>query len=233
MTEFSYAGSELQLFKEAGNWKRYWTSEIQPWIRGVVLEVGAGIGANTPWFAGCPYDSWLCLEPDRAMAIELQKGARELRDVAVRVGTVADLTPAESFDTILYADVLEHIGDDAAELRRASAHLRTGGHLIVLSPANESLFTRFDEALGHFRRYSPSTLKAAAPAELSLISMRHLDSVGMFASFANRFLAQSVPTRDQIGIWDRGMVPLSRVIDPVLGHRLGRSVIAVWQNRAA
>lgn len=230
MTEFSYVGSELELFREAVNWKRYWTGQIRQWIRGRVLEAGAGIGANTPWFADCPYDSWLCLEPDRALSHELQEMARKQRCVEVRVGTIADIAPTENFDTILYIDVLEHIEDDAGELARAAAHLEPGGHLIVLSPANQSLFTPFDEALGHFRRYTASTLAAAAPAELSLVSMRHLDSFGTLASFGNSFLKQSMPTRNQIRLWDRAMVPISRLVDPLIGYRTGRSLVAVWRK---
>jgi len=31
-------------------------------------------------------------------------------------------------------------------------------------------------------------------------------------------------------VWDRTMVPLSRLIDPLLGRRLGRSVVTVWRR---
>ncbi len=42
-----YQGKELELFERAENWKRYFASFMSPYIRGDVLEVGAGIGGTT------------------------------------------------------------------------------------------------------------------------------------------------------------------------------------------
>ena len=61
----------------------------------------------------------------------------------------------------------------------------------------------------------------------------YLDSVGLLASAGNRLLLrQSMPTERQILAWDRLMIPVSRVIDPVFGHRLGKSVLGVWRREA-
>ena len=60
----------------------------------------------------------------------------------------------------------------------------------------------------------------------------YLDSVGLLASLSNRaMLRQHMPTARQIAIWDRLMVPMSRLLDPLLFHRLGKSVLAVWRKR--
>src|SRR5258707_934041 len=79
---------------------------------------------------------WVCLEPDPALANEIRQrcAANQLPlDVNVVVGTEADLPQAQVFDTILYLDVLEHISDDEAEVRRAARRLAIGGRLIILS----------------------------------------------------------------------------------------------------
>ena len=56
-----------------------------------------------------------------------------------------------------------------------------------------------------------------------------MDSVGMLASLGNRLLLKSaMPTAQQIAVWDRLMVPLSRLADPLLLHTLGKSVLGVW-----
>ena len=44
-----YVGSELELFSEARNWKAYFSRVLAPYVRGQVLEVGGGIGSNTPY----------------------------------------------------------------------------------------------------------------------------------------------------------------------------------------
>ncbi len=151
----------------------------------------------------------------------------------VQIGTLADLPEHECFDTILYMDVLEHIADDRGELALAAAHLKPGGHIVVLAPAHQWLFTPFDEFQGHFRRYIRQTLRAAAPVELALVRLDYLDSMGIFASLGNRLvLKRAIPTAGQIALWDRVMVPLSTVIDRLFGHRLGKSVLGVWRKAA-
>jgi 2-polyprenyl-3-methyl-5-hydroxy-6-metoxy-1,4-benzoquinol methylase len=226
---FKYAGSELELFEKARNWKAYWRSQIARFVRGEVLEVGAGIGANTATLASLEFQHWTCLEPDSALAarIAVPPGGRHRS----AVGTIADLPAETTFDAILYIDVLEHIADDRAEMSRAAAHLKPGGAVIVLAPAHPFLFTPFDAAIGHFRRYTRASLRAAAPANLRVEKLVYLDAAGMLASAGNRLLLQrSMPTERQILTWDRLLVPVSRRIDPLFAGRLGKSVLGVWRN---
>lgn len=219
-------GSELALFEKARNWKTYWRSVIAPFVHGAVLEAGAGIGANTRLLRELPHSRWTALEPDAALSAQIE-GADE-----VLTGTLDDLPDERRFDTILYIDVLEHIQDDRAQLRRAAAHLNDGGHVIVLSPAHNFLFTPFDSAIGHFRRYSRESLRQAAPPELALRKLIYLDSAGMLASLGNRLLLQrSMPTESQILTWDRVLVPLSRALDPIFAGRVGKSVLGVWSHQ--
>jgi hypothetical protein len=56
-----------------------------------------------------------------------------------------------------------------------------------------------------------------------------LDSVGFFASLANRFLlAATMPSTRQIAFWDKVLVPVSRVLDNLTAHKFGKSIVAVW-----
>ena len=130
--------------------------------------------------------------------------------------------------------MLEHIEHDHAELERAQRHLRPGGAVIVLSPAFEFLYSEFDRAVGHFRRYNKRSLAAAFPAQLRRERLFYLDSVGMLTSLANRFvLRQNNPNAGQIRLWDRVIVPVSKWIDPLVGYTFGRSLIAIYRKDAA
>ena len=234
MSGATYIGQELEIFRHAENWKAYWSSCTKPFLAGDVLEVGAGLGANTLILRPHTDGRWVCLEPDPSLADELaeiSRGfiAKEACDV-IR-GTIDDLPLEAAFDTILYIDVLEHIRDDKAELRAAASRLRAGGSLVVLAPAWNLLFSEFDRAVGHFRRYTKETLVLAGPASLRLRSLRYLDSAGLLLSAGNRLLLrQSVPTINQIKFWDRVIVPLSRRIDRLTGFTAGKSVLAVWAS---
>lgn len=225
-----YVGTELELFANATNWKTYFARAIAPWVRGDVLEVGAGIGTNTRELRTPAVKSWLCLEPDASLARQASELVASLPDCSVVVGTTAT-AKLDRYDSVLYIDVLEHIEHDREELERAATLLRDGGCLVVLCPAHQELYSELDRAVGHFRRYDAKTLTACGPPALALEEVFYLDSVGMLASLANRALLKSgQPSIGQIKVWDRLMIPLSRLIDPCVGRRLGKSVVAVWRR---
>ncbi len=234
MTSFQYIGEELDLFAKATTWKRYLRTQLTPYIRGRVLEVGAGIGASTKHLAVNEVESWVCLEPDASLAACLVKELHSWSSAAryeVVVGTVESYGRAD-FDCILYIDVLEHIRDDREEVERAASRLRDGGHLVVISPAHPWLFTPFDEAIGHYRRYTRKSLRALTPPGLQLARLDYLDAVGLLASAGNRLLRSSMPTQRQIQLWDRIMVPLSRAVDRFTGFNCGKSILAVWTRES-
>ena len=88
-----------------------------------------------------------------------------------------------------------------------------------------------DTAVGHYRRYTAAGLRALTPATCRLQRLIMVDSVGFFASLANRFLLRSEQiSSGQVKLWDGAMIPVSRVLDPLLFHRFGKSILAAWQR---
>lgn len=233
----TYEGSELELFEGAVNWKAYWGAKLLPYVKGNALEVGAGIGANLANFKHMPGVRWTLLEPDAGLcdvirekieSSELPAGTRAI------CGMLHDLPALETFDTILYIDVLEHIEDDHTQIEAAARRVAPDGHLIVLSPAYQAVYSPFDAAIGHYRRYDRRSLLSLTPSTLQPVASFYLDSMGLALSAANRLIArQSAPTPATIKIWDSSIVPLSRIVDRVVGHSFGRSIIAVWRKRTA
>ena len=231
---FQYAGSELELFQHALNWKAYWACQLVPYVHGKVLDVGAGIGTNVAALSTSRVTGWTCLEPDGALVetMRARQANGELpANCAIRHGTLASLASEETFDTIVYIDVMEHIEDDRAEAARALEHLAAGGRLVLLCPAHQYLFSPFDAAIGHHRRYNRAGMAALAPPGVRVDLCRLLDSAGFFASLANKLLLGSAqPSAGQIALWDRVLVPISRVVDPLVGYRFGKTVIAVFSR---
>ena len=228
----AYVGSELELFSEARNWKAYFSRVLAPYVRGQVLEVGAGTGSNTPYLSTPAVNEWTSIEPDTSLARQIaERAARQQLPFnwTVVSGTIAALDPAARFETILYIDVLEHIADHHSELSRAALHLGAGGNLVVLAPAHQFLFSPFDASIGHYRRYSRANLIALNPPGCRLYRCFMLDIAGFAASLANRALLRaSMPTAAQITLWDEVLVPISRILDRLTGYVLGKSVVAVW-----
>jgi SAM-dependent methyltransferase len=233
--ERKYEGTELDLFAQARNWKTYFRTAIARYVGQRVAEIGAGHGATTESLAKLPHAEWYAMEPDRALISRLKekqaKGTIPPTVIPI-MGTLLEVPENARLDTILYIDVLEHIADDAGELKLAAERLEAGGHVVVLSPAYQALYSPFDAAIGHHRRYTRAGLKRLTPDELVFVKGFYLDAAGLLASAANLlFLKQSQPALPQIMLWDRYLVPCSRVLDKLTGHTFGRSVIAIWRRR--
>ena len=245
MTKYhQYLGFELDLFAQVTNWNAYIKSEIGRYIKGHVLEVGAGIGGITSIFFSGREESWTCLEPDKDLFHRLTKSLdnspfeKKGEFPKAIKGNIDHPALNHKFDTILYIDVLEHIEDvlehienDELEIIKAAQKLKKRGCLIVLAPAHQYLYSPFDTKIGHFRRYHKKRLFAMNPADTKLLRVRYLDSVGCLASLGNKIILRvGIPSKNQIILWDRLMVPLSRIFDSVFGHKIGKSIYIVWQK---
>ena len=229
----SYAGGELPLFLEAHRFHQYYVDLFGECIVGNVLEVGGGQGAITRHLLECKPQRLTVCEPDADFAAILRDRFGEVAEIVP--GRLDDV-PAEagSFDAIVYVDVLEHIGDDQDEVRRAALRLKLDGTLVIGGPAHSWLYSPFDAAIGHWRRYDRQSIEALVRASglLRLERFKYFDSVGMVLSFGNRYLARrSMPSRKQIQFWNNVILPMSRGMDCVLRHRFGKSFVAVARRR--
>jgi ubiquinone/menaquinone biosynthesis C-methylase UbiE len=232
MNNDQYPGKELFLFTKAVKWKTYWSSRVLPYLGKNVLEVGAGLGSNTLILCKNSTQRWVCLEPDKNLSRTILKNIKSHECYSrceVRNGKLQDLSPDEKFDSVLYIDVLEHIQNDREELLIAFQHLTANGKVIVLAPSHPFLFSEFDQAIGHYRRYNRLMIRKLSPPGSKLLHLEYLDSLGMLLSYANRMvLKQKIPHENDIRIWDSVVIPYSRILDKILRYRLGKSLLVVW-----
>ena len=234
---FKYPGQELILFETAINWKKYFSHFIQPHISGRVLECGAGIGSTTKFMNDGTCNEWILLEPDKQMAGILRKkiSLNELpQNCKVIEGTISSFENMAQFDTVLYIDVLEHIENDEVEVKMAVERLNYKGKLIILSPAFPSLYSNFDKAIGHYKRYTKKELISMLPESMKQESLIYLDSFGLFLSLTNKiFLKQEYPSKKQIHFWDKYIVPVSKISDKIFNYSFGKSILGIWQKISA
>jgi SAM-dependent methyltransferase len=85
--------------------------------------------------------------------------ARQRVDCALIQGDINTPPFAACFDLIGLFDVLEHLPDDVQVLRNLGGLLRQGGKLLLTVPAHMSLWSYFDVAAHHCRRYAPGELR--------------------------------------------------------------------------
>src|SRR5689334_13387443 len=147
---------DLEQMSRAHNYRRWQFQIIAPYLRGTILEVGAGIGNFTPDLAGVG-DQVISLEPNAYCYRRLVENTTGLKNVKIYNATVEELGSKLGdirVDAVVLMNVLEHIRDDAAVLAALHRKLKPGGRIIVLVPAGPWAYGDLDKRLGHFRRYS-------------------------------------------------------------------------------
>lgn len=165
----------LEVMQGAGWYNNWLFKQIQPSIRGRILEVGTGIGN----FTG------LLERFDDVYGIDVSKRYIDLLnkryDDKVKLGlgnveTGKYFFKNKKFDTLICLNVLEHINDDQKALKNMHNLLNKGGKLVLLVPAHKILYSEFDKELGHFRRYDLDvTKKKLERARFRLLSNHYLN----------------------------------------------------------
>jgi SAM-dependent methyltransferase len=121
-----------------------------------ILEIGAGLGALGFRLAR-RYD-YTGLEQDPQSCAVAAKRLASLGRGRVIHGAEDTLPSNSTFDVVCAFEVLEHIEDDLAALRRWRSLLRPGGLVLLSTPAHQHRFGAADVMAGHFRRYGRDEL---------------------------------------------------------------------------
>ncbi|HLK38928.1 MAG TPA: methyltransferase domain-containing protein [Polyangiaceae bacterium] len=112
------------------------------------LEVAPGLNPRLP-IAGTRF-----VDMSEVAVAKLVEGGAD----AV-VGLVGRLPcPDAAFDLIGAFDIVEHVDDDSEALSELSRVAAPGAILLLSVPLHASRWTRFDELVGHGRRYQPDDL---------------------------------------------------------------------------
>lgn len=100
--------------------------------RGRVLEIGAGTGANLPFYRNA--DSVTVAEPEAAMARRLARRVHEQPRAIEMLHAPAERLPVSDaqFDTVVSTLVLCTVPDQAVALREVRRVLKPGGTLLFL-----------------------------------------------------------------------------------------------------
>jgi 2-polyprenyl-3-methyl-5-hydroxy-6-metoxy-1,4-benzoquinol methylase len=80
----------------------------------------------------------------------------------------------QKYDFLLLLDVIEHIKEPDAFIQSAAYHLKPGGYVFVNVPALQTLYSRYDAVVGHYRRYDEGLLRAQlSEGGLEVCSLRY------------------------------------------------------------
>jgi glycosyltransferase involved in cell wall biosynthesis len=202
---------------------------IRPWVGRRVLEVGSGTGVMTRYLA--TREHLVATDVDPEYVELLRRQYADNPKVEVRLLDLASLggdgIPRGSFDTVVCANVLEHVADDAAALRAMRDVAVPGGRVVLVVPAHPGIYGTIDRAIGHYRRYRRADIVAKLrAADLEVEHVSFFNVLGVAGWYLNGRVLQrrSVPGV-QARLNDR-LVPLLR-LERRLRPPLGMSLLAV------
>ncbi len=207
---------------------------MRPFVGRRVLEVGSGTGVMTRYLS--TREEVVASDLDPEYVELLKRTFADKPNVTVRQLDLARLgengLEPRRFDTVVCANVLEHVENDAGSLRAMRELLTPGGRVVLIIPALQALYGAIDVAIGHYRRYTRDEIAAKlrdAGLEVEHVSYFNLLGVPGWWLNARVLRRRSVPGL-QARVNDR-LVPLLRV-ERRLKPPIGMSLLAVGRAPA-
>lgn len=139
-------------------------------IKGKILEVGCGKGIALEFLKN-NYDCQVsgCDLNLKALESSVSSASIYFYDINSRKKEWEG-----SFSSIFLLDVLEHISNTALFLESVNFHLKENGIVVINVPAQKILFSKYDSAQGHIKRYNLKLLNSElTKANFEIISVNH------------------------------------------------------------
>jgi SAM-dependent methyltransferase len=219
--------SVLEALEGARNYNTWIASLVAPHLGDDPLEIGSGTGTFASLWLDGGLPRLTVSETDSAMVERLEKRFSDDARVTVRELDLLS-APSGQHSSVVAINVLEHIEDDVAGLTAAARLTQPGGAVVVFVPAFQFAMSRFDRALGHYRRYTKDSLRRAlADAGLQVKELEYVNAPGLVAwTIGMRLLRMSPREGVVLRSWDRAVVPTTRRLEARWRPSFGQSLLA-------
>jgi glycosyltransferase involved in cell wall biosynthesis len=222
----------LQSVRKARGFNRWIFANIQKYIGQHVLEAGCGIGNFTEMLIS--RSRLICADLDDFYVEMISRRFGHLENVKtiktdLATNELIESIDGEKVDTVICINVMEHIPDDAAVLANFYKLLSPGGHAIILVPAHMWLYSKCDETLGHCKRYSQESLKAALQkAGFEVADVWEFNRLGVYGWWVSKQMQNATLSPRQMKLYER-LLPIAKLLDRIkVGP--GLSVIGVGRK---
>jgi SAM-dependent methyltransferase len=198
---------------------------MRPFIRGKVLELGAGIGNFGQW-AEKFSSEYHATDVDPVLVDRLKGRFTN----AFRWDLYEPFPGEDLYDTVIILNVIEHLNDDAGATRALYERLQPGGHLIVMVPAMHFLYGSLDRAFGHYRRYhKPELEKLMKDVQLHVVRSMYVNTIGMLGWFLYGKILKHEQLPQQLCGRFNMVLPFLKLERP-LAHFAGLSLITIGRK---
>jgi glycosyltransferase involved in cell wall biosynthesis len=226
----------LDAVEQAPRFNRWMYDSVRPWIGSRVAELGVGRGNLSRHIK--QHEHVLLTDYRMDYLEPLHEKWRHHPHLEI---AKLDMTAREDYeslrafapDTVVFLNVLEHIEADRQVLANLFATVPAGCRLVVLVPYNQKLFSEFDRALGHYRRYQRLELEGKMrEAGFEVERQFFFNKAGVIVWYVANTLGRQVSLKPwQLRIYN-AFTPLCRVLDRVLPMS-GLSTVVVARKPGA
>jgi len=219
----SYTGKDtLEFLKDAVNYNRYLEQELLRFL--VPYDHAVDFGAGNGEFA-----ARLQAQGKQITTVEADP---QLRAALASQGfsVCAEMEAVPMHHRIYSQNVLEHIEDDEATLRAMKNKLYEAGKLFLYVPAFPCLYSAFDSAVGHCRRYKKQELAYKLQrAGFVIERAEYVDSLGFLCWLVMGKLPcnKTHINPAMIKCFDRLIFPVSRLLDKITKSYFGKNLLVI------
>lgn len=216
----------LEQNSDASNYICWIVDLCRPHLGQRILEIGAGKGDFSEHFSkhSHVYVTEISSRSKRELLTRFKDSER------VQVAEVDLFSPQQSmkFDSVVMINVLEHIEQDEEVLRGVQRLLNPGGSIVLYVPAHWLLYSRFDNQIGHFRRYTSREVEGIlTSAGFRQVSSRYVNSIGAIGWFVVcRVLRRKASEKSSVALMDKVVIPVVRKVESRVRLPFGISVFA-------
>jgi SAM-dependent methyltransferase len=223
--------SVLEALDGAPNYNEWVASLVSPYLGDDPIEIGSGRGVFAATWLGAGVGKLTVSEVDPHLLDVLRERFATDPRVVVKALDLLDVYAAEHSCAVAL-NVLEHISDDVSALRSASRLVRPGGAVVVFVPAFPFAMSRFDRAIGHYRRYTAESAREAFVAGgLRVEECRYVNAPGLVAwTIGMKVLGLQPREGMALRTWDWALIPATRVIESRWRPPFGQSLLVAGRT---
>jgi 2-polyprenyl-3-methyl-5-hydroxy-6-metoxy-1,4-benzoquinol methylase len=231
----------LQVISANDHFNSWMYDEIKPYIKGNILEIGSGIGNISQWVLKDNHQ--VTLSDIRQSYCDFLT-ERFFQNAGVKAILNIDIVHAEfdlvysnlfnKYDCIFALNTIEHVENDFLAISNCLKLLKPNGHLIILAPAYNALYNRFDKELKHYRRYTKKTLEQIFSKEhTTIVNTWYFNFIGILGWWISGSILKNKTIPNIQMRFFNSMVPFFKLADYAVMKKCGLSVITVALKKQA
>jgi len=213
-------------------WYNWWTTQkFEKYLKGTILDAGCGHGSFTKSLTdygvvtAIDTDSHCIKKTKKLVGLQAKVGYGNIEENSYFFGK------AKRFDSIVCINVIEHIQNDTKTVKNLISLLKPKGHLIILAPSHPFLHGSIDTAIGHYRRYTKSSISSLFSNHMSIRFMRRINFFGAIGWFVSGKLlhTQHVSSRS-LKIFNT-LAPVILRAEDIIEPPIGTSILVIAQKK--